>query len=543
MIKSNYELGVMLMSKVAMYLQEHIFGDVSSQPRDIKRVARDASVLEKAPEMVVFPRLTSDIRKIATFCWQLATKGHVLAITARGGGHDETGAAVGRGVIVETTRYMNKIFEYESKQKLVRLQPGVTVGAFRGALGLYGVGIPLLADELPTATIGGSVAAGLRGAWGGKYGRMSEWVDQLEVVLANGDVIQTGRISKRELSRRKGLQSLEGELYRAVDNLIEDNSELLKSLAEQADSASAGYPNLAAVKQRDGSFDLTPLFVGSQGTLGIISEMILKVDFMSFHLDVVVISFASKETARDASAAIAKLEPAFADYFDAELFVRAANYGRKYPWFDKASFGSGAVVVVGFDDFNDRSRRKKVKKLVKMFDGVSARVETASGEEAEGLLATRQVASSAYQSASSDQAWPPLVDDFYVPEQRFEEFTGALQTLAAKHRVELLLSGHILTNRYSVRPMLHLRRVGDKQKVFKLIDELANIVEHHDGALIGDRGEGRLKAKSALKHLTQDERDMYAALKTAFDPHGILNPGVKEDSDLRDLAAMLRSDY
>lgn len=526
-----------------MYLQEHIFGDVSSQPRDIKRAMRDGSVLEKAPEMVVFPRLTSDVRKIATFCWQLAAKGHVLPITLRGGGRDETGGAVGRGVVVDMARYMDKIFEYESKQKLVRLQPGVSVGAFRAALGLHGVGIPLFADEHPYATVGGSVAAGLRGAWGSKYGQIGDWADQLEIVLANGDVIQTGRISKRELSRRKGLQNFEGELYRAVDNLIEDNAELLKSLAAPGEVASAGYPNLAAVKRRDGSFDLTPLFVGSQGTLGIISEMIMKVEFMSFHLDVGVISFGNKEAARDAYAAIAKLEPAFADYFDAELFVRASKQGRKYPWFDEASFGNGAIVVVGFDDFNDRTRRKKAKKLAKLFDGATARVETASGEAAEPLLAARQVTGSAYQATTADQAWPPLVDDFYVPEQRFEEFTTALQALAAKHRLELLLSGHMLTQRYSVRAMLHLRRVGDKQKVFKLIDDIANLVEHHGGTLIGDRSEGRLKAKSALKRLSQDERDMYAALKTIFDPHGILNPGVKEDSDLRDLAAMLRNDY
>jgi len=97
-------------------------------------------------------------------------------------------------------------------------------------------------------------------------------------VLCSGDVIQTERISKRELSRRKGLQSFEGEVYRGIDGVVDEYSDVISSIRA---NDSTGYNTIANVKHKDGSFDLTPLFVGSQGTLGIITEMIMRAEFHS----------------------------------------------------------------------------------------------------------------------------------------------------------------------------------------------------------------------------------------------------------------------
>ena len=198
------------MSKIGAYLQEHISGEVSLSRGVRESLSRDGSILKVKPEMAIYPKNTNDVRKVTRFSWQLAERGHVLPITARGAGSDLTGAAIGPGIVLSFPAHMNHLFEYEPKQRLVRVQPGVSVGVLTAALALQGVRIPALASAPAHATIGGAIANNARSYLSGQYGSMNEWVDRLEVVLSNGEVIQTGRISKRELSRKIGLGTLEG---------------------------------------------------------------------------------------------------------------------------------------------------------------------------------------------------------------------------------------------------------------------------------------------------------------------------------------------
>jgi FAD/FMN-containing dehydrogenase len=239
------------MSKVAAYLQEHILGEVTVQPAILNAMSHDTSVLELVPEMVIFPRVTNDIRKVARFCWQLAEKGHVLPITARGSGSDQTGAAIGKGIILSLPTHMNTLFEYEPKQKLLRVQPGATTRSITDALRLYGVSIPPLLMSAGYGTIGGAIANNASGPLSGKYGAVGQWVYELEVVLANGEVLQTGRINKRDLNKKKGLQTFEGEVYRSLDNLIEDNRELIHKKINTELRDNVGYESIASVKRKD----------------------------------------------------------------------------------------------------------------------------------------------------------------------------------------------------------------------------------------------------------------------------------------------------
>jgi FAD/FMN-containing dehydrogenase len=127
--------------------------------------------------------------------FQLAEKGHVMGITARGSGSDQTGAAIGKGISLVMPAHMNRIFEFDTKQKLIRLQPGANARSVNDALSLSGMSIPALPVSAAYSTIGGAVMNNASGPLSGRYGDMSEWVHQLEVVLANGDILQTERIS------------------------------------------------------------------------------------------------------------------------------------------------------------------------------------------------------------------------------------------------------------------------------------------------------------------------------------------------------------
>ena len=529
-------------SKVATYLRSHLAGEVVARADVRERLGRDFGVLEITPELAVYPRTTNDVRKVARFSWQLAEKGHVLPITARGAGAGTSGGALGKGVALVTTAHMNRVFEYDSKQYLVRVQPGVSLGALSQALGLHGAWVPQFTGRYPVGTIGGMIGDGVEGIYAGKYGRLGGAVDKLEVVLANGDVLQTGRVSKRDLNKKKGLQGLEGDIYRGVDAILEDYADVFESL--RVDDAT-GYNAIADIKQKDGSIDLTPLFIGSQGTLGVVTEMILKTGLRNTKIAAAALVFNAAEDARDALDPLCDLKPMFVEYFDARLFKTAEKRGKAYGFYKEVSHSSSteAIVLIGFDDFNERQRNKSLKKAAKIAEKTHGEIVTRSGEDALDVLAALDVATYSSDPDSKNESAPNIFDGFQVPAERLEDFMKGLAELEHKLRIDLPISGHAHTGVYSVHPAFQLSKVGDKQKILKLLEELTKVVVAYGGSIISGSGEGRLKSHFAYAHLDDRLKEMHAAIRKVFDPLGTLNPGVKQDTDMRKLAEMLHGGY
>jgi FAD/FMN-containing dehydrogenase len=524
------------MSKVAKYLNEHILGEVVTDSAVRSHFSTDMSILTITPEMIVYPRVTNDIRKVARFAWQLAEKGHVLPLTARGGGTDDTGGAIGKGAIISLTAHMNSIFEYDAKQKLLRLQPGVNAGAVQDALGLQGATIPALGDDARYTTLGGVVAYA--------SAQPNAMVHQLEIVLANGDLLQTERLSKRELNKKKGNQGFEGDIYRKLDALIDDNKALIdEKLYDVNDTV--GYSRIRDVKLKDGSFDLAPLMIGSQSTLGIISEMIIKTDFSHESPAIAVLTFANSNDARDAVDAIAKVNPSFLDYIESGFFEEALKHGKHYAFYDNASKEQSVttVLVAGFNDFSNRARQKGIKKLVKIASQFNAGITTSDDDTSIDLSVVRDVTAFVLIPANDGESTPPLFDGAYIPLERFEDFSSAVAALAVKHHTMLPLYAKPLDGIVSARPYLQLKKVGDKQKVFKLLDEYADLVAAHNGYLVSQTSEGRVKSVAAFKQVDDDIIDLFQQIKTIFDPYGLLNPGVKQPIELKELVASMRPSY
>ncbi|MDB5167367.1 MAG: hypothetical protein JWN26_512 [Candidatus Saccharibacteria bacterium] len=535
------------MSKIAKYLNEHILGEITGSKAVRERFSRDRSVLSIKPELVMFPRVTNDIRKAARFSWQLAEKGHVLPLTVRGAGSDETGAAVGKGLIINTTTHLNDIIYMALKDKdhFVHVQPGVTFKALNDALSWHGLSIPTFPASAAYSTIGGAVASNTGGQFSGKAGLTGDWVKRLEVVLANGDLIETTRLRKHEFSKKIGLQTFEGEIYRKLDGLIEDNQALINEKISSDITDNTGYARIAQVKHKDGSFDLTPLMIGSQGTLGIMSEIVLRTDYVSKDQVALAAVVSSSDAARDAADALRGLDPDSLETLDGPLFDQARAAGKSYPFFSTTDSDNaiGAVIYVQFNDFNDHVRERKLKKAIKILGKFNAIIITSDQHSMEELSAIRDVASSIYSGDNGDDSYPPLLDGAYVPTARREEFSIAVTELALKHHVTLPLHIRVLDGIVFTRPALQLDKLGDKQKVFKLVTEYAQLVDKCGGVFLADSSEGRLKANAAYNVLDDDVHQLYEQIRAIFDPFGTLNPGVKQTSDIKTLVESLRSSY
>jgi len=522
------------MNKVASYLNEHLLGEVSSARALRTHFATDASVLSMTPENVAFPRVTNDIRKIARFTWQLAEKGHVIGITARGFGHDTTGAAIGKGVIINTAPYLNSILQILPKDRLIHVQPGTAVSTVQQALRWHGLTVPSTTEDV---SLGGAIAGDALG----DKSALADTIEKLEVILANADVIETGRINKRELNKKLGLQTFEGEIYRKLEGIIEDNQELINRLAKENVRDNTGYARVADVRAKDGSFDLTPLFIGSQGTLGIISEIVLQTDFYAQDETLVALTADSFASARDVADRIIDLDPAALTIYDGALYRRATAHGTRFTLLGDVE-QIGAVVYVRFNDFSDRARGHKLKKLRKMLKNSTVGIISSDEHPADDFIEVRSVSS--YQLLSEKEGSDlPIINGAYVPEDRREEFEQAVSDMARTQHIELPLVLNLLTGTYDVYTELKLSVVSDKQKLFRLITDYSALVHIHNGACVSDGAEGRLKANAAWANLDDEEIALYEAVRSVFDPFSTLNPGVKQKNELRSLVSSLRSSY
>ena len=535
------------MSKIAHYLNEHILGDVTTDTTARKALSHDASILSITPDIVVYPRVTNDIRKVARFTYQLAEKGHIMSVAARGSGTDQTGAALTSGILLNTPAYMNQIFEHDAKQRLVRLQPGVLFGALNAALRLQGCHVPSAPESEQYSTVGGAIANNASGPLSGQYGAIGDAVEELEVVLANGDAIQTKRLTKRELSKKKGQQDFEGEIYRAVDNLIEDNEALINNKLDPDGYDNSGYASLARVKDKGGSFDLTPLFVGSQGTLGIISEIIMRAEFYNSEQTAVAMSFSSSQDLHDALDEVRKLGVDYATLLDTELLRLAVERGKRHSFVAEAISEKkklAGIVLCKVTDFSERTRKRKAKKLAKLAQKLNAThtAITETKDEFDELMAIESYIQAAQQSDNKDVITTALFKGVYIPAERFEDFTGALQKLSLEYKVTMPYSGYINDSVYHFWPRFNLRTVTEKQKMLKLFDAFVAIVEAHGGSTMAESAEGRLKAPFSNRQNGKELTELYTQLKAIFDPHGTLNAGVKSATELRSVVSHLRSD-
>lgn len=528
------------MNKIAIYLSQHLSGEVSSAQSLRKRYATDGSILSIAPEIVAFPRVTNDVRKIARFTWQLAEKGHIVGVTARGYGGDVTGAAIGKGIVIDMSQQLNRIIEIAAKDKLVHVQPGTSLATLDEALRWQGLTIPGLPHRHALKHI--SVAGAIANDSLGDNGRITDSIKKLEVVLANGDIIETGKLSKRDVSKKLGLQTLEGEIYRKLEGLLEDNESLIEQLRNDTTRDNTGYKRIAEVRAKDGSFNLTPLFVGSQGTLGIISEVVLKTEFYAVDETHVVIVAQSVQAARDVSERLLELEPNELRVIDGALLRRAVKNGSSF-----AVLGSveqtGAVIYLRLNDFSVRAQDHKLKKLQKMLKKLQLVAIDSTERDPDDFRTITDLAHTLQLGSADGHLTMPLVNGVSIPANRAEEFERAVAELAEKHHVELPLELDIMAGTYDAYPLLGLDSVAEKQKVFKLITEYAALVDKCGGAFAADGAEGRVKANAAWATLDGAQARLFEQVRAIFDPFGTLNPGVKQKGELRALVATLRSSY
>jgi FAD/FMN-containing dehydrogenase len=376
-----------------------------------------------------------------------------------------------------------------------------------------------------------------------KYGDLLKHTEKLSVVLANGEVIETGPIGKRELNKKLGLPTLEGNIYRAVDTLLEENQALIEAERKQIRAIynRSGY-NIFDVKKK-GRFDLTPLFLGSQGSLGIITEATLQLTRHNPASELAVVSLPDLDSLHDILPRIIDLRPSVCEMINQAAIQQITRLNPNQLRGVLAYPADAIHLIIEFDDDKEGAQKKALKNLQKLTERVGGHWQPAHSTEERARISKLRhaTASILWQSAGGRRA-VPVAEDVSLPLDRLTDFLK--QALESYSRAELqpAMWGHAGDGIVRMSPVLDLAQVGDRQKLFKISDDIYKTAVTMGGSISGSAGDGRIRAPYMGHVYGPEMHKLMMQIKKAFDPYGILNRGVKT-ARAEEVKANLRTEY
>ncbi len=521
------------MSRLAEYLNRHTIGNVFDRPSICEKYSTDRSILKITPRMVAIPESTDDIRKLLRFADQLAERDYYLPVTVRGTGLDKTGASIGDGLIIDMSKFCH-LEEIDIRGRLVRVQPGMTLGKLNEALRLQGVWLPIDAD--PRATIGGLIANCTSDSAASRYGGIFRYVERAEVVLANGELVQMMPLGLHAAEAKANENTAEGALYRSLSKILDKHYDVILDRSMRPYDA-LGYANIVKVREQH-SVNLLPLLFASQGTLGIISDVILHVEPIPPESKRLLVSFHDLKAAQRFLNFVCDLEPATVKICDLRIIENASDHGKKPDLFIR-KIGRGMLALIDFGYGRIRIK-KRLKQTLSVLPPGTFYVEENDTNSAAFQCIDNALLAYLNEDTLGERA--PVLDDIFVPSVHFGEFLDGLATLEQTLGLELPIFGSFATSNYYIRPNLDCRSIDDRKKMIDFIRLYTQLIESCNGSLTGNGPEGRVKALMLAKRFSVGEEALYMAIKEAFDPHNILNPKVKLGVDIKDTVRHLRTE-
>lgn len=526
------------MNKIASYLNANLSGEAVARDKILDTFSQDKSILRVKPTVAIFPRSSEDVRKVTSMSFQLAHKNKILPISTCGYRNDFTGGCLSDQIVINTTRHLNNIIDFDPDQALIHVQAGASLAYINLIAKEHGLRLPFSATSSPHS-IGGVLSNNLIYPLAYHGQLIYQLVDQLEIVLANGTTLQTKRLNKRELNHKIGLPTAEGEVYRKIDALIEENQALIATInPDLADNT--GYANIAKVKTSAG-FDLSPLIIGSQGTLGIITEAIIRLEDLLPHHVTRLLSFTTLADVMDAIDQLLKLKPTVLDIFSHKLFQIAASQGRIYQDIETADKKMGGqtayhilVQINAKNKFSVKNLAKKINTIAKQARGVA--------NNSDEILQIRDLPMMLDFDETIHKS-VPIACGASIPRLKWHSFAETIAKLETALDLDLPIYGSALTEVLNLQSSLDLRQIINKQKALKLLNSYSSLVTELGGVICANGGDGQLKSLVAPKQISPELAELYAKIKAIFDPHNIFAPKVKQHVELRDIASKITSNY
>jgi FAD/FMN-containing dehydrogenase/Fe-S oxidoreductase len=509
-----------------------VAGDVLCDDVGRSLYATDGSLFEEWPLAVVRPRSTDDVA--ATVRWA-ADQG--VSVHPRGGGTSPCGGPLGRGIVIDCSRFMRRILE--SREDSVRVQPGVVGQQLEAFLGRRRRAFGPDPANAAVSTLGGMIGRDASGSRFLRHGSVREWVESLEVVLADGTVVDLAAVSPAgptpPSASAAGITATSpdrvGALAAGLAGILEQRRAVIAHWQPPTRATHGGY-RLGDL-ERDGLIDLPRLFCGAEGTLGIVTSATLRTSLPDPATAVGLLLFDSLETAAEAALRLLPLSPSACDLFDRRHLALARGARPSFDLLIPPVAEAGLLVEFTADEPADCNARLE-QALASIHRGRRGCIDIRRAEDAHDSAffweLSRNVVSTLH-GVRAEMRPVPFMEDIVVPPAALPDMIRRLQEVLKRlHRTAMIFS-HAGHGELHVRPHANPRDPAEQGRLESLAEAVYAEVAAVGGSIGAELGLG-LSRTLPFARLFPELVDVFGEVKRLFDPLGTLSPGriVPDDS-------------
>jgi len=530
-------------SELASDLSKIITGDVDTSTETLEAASHDASIFEVKPEVVVSPKNVDDIKKLVNY----ASSHKGINLTARSAGTDMSGGPLTESIVVNFLKYFNHIKEVNAEGYAVT-EPGVYYRDFDKATLEKGYIMPSYPASRELCTVGGMTANNSGGEKTLTYGKTERYIRRLKMVCADGNEYEFKPLTTHELEEKKVLRTFEGEIYRRMSDLIHNNKEILAAAKPVVSKNSCGYYLWNVL---GAAFDLTKMIVGSQGTLGLVTEIEFALVKPKKFSRLLVIFLTDLNQLAVTAGHVLKFKPESFESYDDHTFKIAVKF---LPQLMKQMGGN--LITLGLEFLPELVAVLEggVPKLVMMAEFTADTPEEAVrlAEQAQASIKELHEKSKVTETArDAAKYWiirresfnmlrhhvkelrtAPFIDDFAVLPEKLPVFLPRLYAILDQYKLTYTIAGHIGDGNFHIIPLMNLHEVHSHDIIKELSVKVYELVHEFKGTITAEHNDGLIRTPFIKMQYGDAVYKLFEETKKIWDPKGIFNPNKKVGGSL-----------
>ena len=530
----------------------NIGGEIDSSLSTIEKYSHDASMFEIRPKVVVFASDSEDITKIVNFVHRNKKANKDLSITIRSAGTDMAGGAINDSIIIDVNKYINKLIELDNQHAIV--QPGMFYRDFEVETLKKNALMPSYPASKDLASVGGMVANNSGGERSLEYGKVKDFINYLKVIFADGNEYLVKPLNFDELQLKLKQEDFEGEVYRNIYKLVEDNYDIIKQAKPIVSKNSMGYTLWEVWDRETKIFDLTKLIVGSQGTLGVITEIDYRLVPNQKYSGLLVLFLKDIDGLGEIIPKVLEYKPATFESFDDQtlwLSIRFMPSFLKLLGFKKflhliiSLIPDGLqllrgipklILMVEFRSDDQDEVRSKIKQLHAELKKYRARYEINGEEEdptegkSEKFWVMRRESFNLLRSKVKNKHTAPFIDDLIINPEYITAFLPKIRKIISKYGLFATIAGHMGDGNFHIIPLMEIEKQSERAKLLPAMKEVNRLVLSFRGSLSGEHNDGLVRGPWLKEQFGAEVYDLFKEVKAIFDKDNIFNPHKKSDA-------------